>query len=244
MTVVIQQKYKKPKVKDLYLNSPVVVQVFDVSLLMTVQFTIEEDSARQWISDHNQEYKRERYKFWFEYYKKLFNCVICKNDKSTVLQFHHLHPEIKRYSISTMVCQCMKLRDIQAELKKCVAVCSNCHIDIENGSISYEYLLKKSREEYKESLRPGEFILEDFPEYMLENLLGGYILYKYDDAYLRRYRILLNFNEEPEHTNVERHPDYTNFCKKYIESKDPGVDMELYEDDELGEFDRDIELYL
>jgi len=37
----------------------------------------------------------------------------------------------------------MRLQDIQAELKKCIAVCLHCHRKIENGSISEDEVMEK-----------------------------------------------------------------------------------------------------
>ena len=47
-------------------------------------------------------------------------------------------------------------------------------------------------------------------------------------------------------SSEERHPDYVDFCKKRIVTKDIDVDIELDKPDVLGEFDRgfsDIDLY-
>ena len=76
------------------------------------------------------------------------------NDNPVVLEFHHLDPKKKKYNISTMNSQCMRLEDIQAELKKCIVACSNCH-----KSKSYEEVLKKAEEEYSDSYRLGEIYL-------------------------------------------------------------------------------------
>jgi hypothetical protein len=40
------------------------------------------------------------------------------DDNPVVLEFHHLDPKKKKYSISTMINHCMRLRDIQVELIK------------------------------------------------------------------------------------------------------------------------------
>ena len=61
-----------------------------------------------------------------------------------------------------MICQCMRLRDIQVDLKKCIAVCPSCHEEIEKGLISSEEVLKKAKREYSKYYRPGENMFEDF----------------------------------------------------------------------------------
>lgn len=186
---------------------------------------------------HNQSVLRKKYKLWFDYYKGQFTCLICNKDNPEVLEFHHLDPKIKKYSISTMICQCMRLQDIQAELKKCIPVCRNCHAEIENGSISYNDILKKA-EEYSKYYRPGENILDGFPTMMLA-FAGFTIVYKYYVDFIKNERIIHNFKEsEDDYSSEERHPDYVNFCNKRIETKDPEVDMELDRPDVLGEFIR------
>lgn len=245
----------KTKVKGLYFKSPVEAQYFDFKDNMHKAFCGEEEEIRGLVSDANDGTRRARYSVWFDIYKRDFRCVVCKNGDTEVLDFHHLEPKIKNHSISTMICGCMRLQDIQAELKKCIAVCLHCHRKIENGSISEEEVMEKAKEEYyiTKNPRPGENILEDFPISMLQESEYIFITSKYDDAYLRRYRIYYNFgyvlDSEGNHDDdglQQRHPDYVNFCKKRVETKDPDVDIELDRPDVLGEFDRgfsDMDLY-
>jgi hypothetical protein len=176
---------------------------------------MEEEVARSWISKNHLLWKRIRYQVWFEQYKsEKFRCVICKNDNPVVLEFHHLDPKKKKYNISTMIYQCMKLIDIQAELKKCIVLCSNCHALVEDNSVSKDELLQKAREEHDKHFRPGEDILEDFAALMLENI-NPFIVYRYDDAYISNFRVRQNFYDY----EFEKHPDYIDFYRKYILSK-------------------------
>jgi hypothetical protein len=62
------------------------------------------------------------------------------------------------------------LQDIQAELKKCIAVCLHCHRKIENGSISEDEVMEKANEEYYIIENPRENILVAFPVSMLQEL--------------------------------------------------------------------------
>jgi hypothetical protein len=233
MTATIQKEIDQVQVKDLYFTNPVEVQEWNEELKMIVNYTIEEERAIRFNRVWGQRIKRRDYKYWFDTYKREFRCVVCKKDNPII--FHHLDPQKKRYSISTMISQCMRLRDIQAELKKCVAVCPSCHMEIEDNSISYDDLLKKAREEYSKYYRPGECILENFPQDMLVPVELT-IVSKYDENYLRKIRVLHNFKEHID-GGLEKHPDYIDFCKKYIVTRNSEVDDELYEDDELGEFE-------
>lgn len=230
MTVTIQEK--SAAAKDLYFKSPVVVQEYDANIDEYKKYSMEEQVARSWISKNHQFWKRIRYKIWFDDYKaQTFRCVICKNNDPIILDFHHVDPHKKKYNIPTMINQCMKLRDIQAELKKCVAVCSNCHRRITENSIPYDEVVEKAEKEYSEYYGPGENMLEDFAALMLEHI-NPVVVYKYDDVYIRSYRIRQNFYDH----QFRSHPDYINFFRKYIVSKESDYDLGLEDDDELGEF--------
>lgn len=52
-------------------------------------------------------------------------CIDCGNDDLEVLEFDHLDPSEKKYNVSEMLA--FPWRTIQAEIDKCVVLCSNCH---------------------------------------------------------------------------------------------------------------------
>jgi hypothetical protein len=65
-------------------------------------------------------------------YKK-GKCEICGYDKSiSALQFHHLDPSKKDFSISDRHFTSMN-EIIKSELDKCILVCANCHCEIHYG---------------------------------------------------------------------------------------------------------------
>lgn len=56
-------------------------------------------------------------------------CSKCGYDKSyKALQFHHLDPNKKEFTISGLDCSFEKSLE---EAKKCILVCANCHAEIE-----------------------------------------------------------------------------------------------------------------
>ena len=60
-------------------------------------------------------------------------CQCCGYNKHVgVLDFHHLDPTTKEFSISGRG-MTRSWEKIQAELNKCVLVCANCHREIELG---------------------------------------------------------------------------------------------------------------
>jgi hypothetical protein len=59
-------------------------------------------------------------------------CVICGYKRClSALEFHHLNPEEKDFSISKYVN--VKFEKIKNELDKCVLLCANCHREVHDG---------------------------------------------------------------------------------------------------------------
>ena len=59
-------------------------------------------------------------------------CSICGYNKCIcALEFHHINPEEKLFSVSNG--NCRLLQDDINESKKCILVCSNCHKEIHSG---------------------------------------------------------------------------------------------------------------
>jgi DNA-binding CsgD family transcriptional regulator len=63
-------------------------------------------------------------------------CALCGYDRSPVaLQFHHLDPSQKEFSISREGVT-RSFAELEAEAAKCVLLCANCHAEIEHGYAS------------------------------------------------------------------------------------------------------------
>ena len=61
-------------------------------------------------------------------------CCVCGYNKcENALQFHHVHPEDKKFTVSSALGSPWK--KIKQEIDKCVLVCSNCHIEIHSGLV-------------------------------------------------------------------------------------------------------------
>ncbi len=54
-------------------------------------------------------------------------CVICRENDIRVLEFDHLNPSEKLFSISQAVRLNRSWQDVELEIKKCRILCSNCH---------------------------------------------------------------------------------------------------------------------
>ena len=70
-------------------------------------------------------------------------CIVCGYDRCiAALEFHHLNPEEKDFSIASS--GTTKSWDrIKNELDKCICVCANCHREIHNEIISIEEIKRK-----------------------------------------------------------------------------------------------------
>lgn len=80
-------------------------------------------------------YKKQQYKL-FQEYKETLSCVICKENDSCCLDFHHLDPSKKEGSVPIMVGNSTFLSEkVQKEISKCVVLCSNCHRKVHAGKV-------------------------------------------------------------------------------------------------------------
>lgn len=58
-------------------------------------------------------------------YKKQLSCKKCGENRFYLLDFHHINPKEKEYSISSN--PNASFQTIQKEIEKCIVLCSNCH---------------------------------------------------------------------------------------------------------------------
>ncbi len=68
---------------------------------------------------------------------KIKGCAICEEKSPVALDFHHIDPSQKKFSIGGYYL--IKTdAEVEEELAKCVVVCANCHRKIHAGLISLE----------------------------------------------------------------------------------------------------------
>ncbi|HEY2260083.1 MAG TPA: helix-turn-helix domain-containing protein [Solirubrobacteraceae bacterium] len=62
-------------------------------------------------------------------------CVLCGYDRrARALEFHHVDPGLKQFALSRKGVT-LSLEALRAEASKCVLLCSNCHAEVEDGSV-------------------------------------------------------------------------------------------------------------
>ena len=91
------------------------------------------------VKRHRRKYKR----LLIEY--KGGKCIVCDYNKfDGALDFHHLNPNEKDFSIGSTRKNTYNLELIKKEVDKCVLLCSNCHREFHAGLINLEDYLHKS----------------------------------------------------------------------------------------------------
>lgn len=66
------------------------------------------------------------------------SCRVCGYSRYLgALQFHHLDPSAKSFSLSRRGCT-RAFAELQAEAAKCVLLCANCHAEVENGVVTID----------------------------------------------------------------------------------------------------------
>ena len=64
-------------------------------------------------------------------------CIICGYNKSKrALAFHHVDTKKKRFNLSSDGLQWRTKEEVNEELKNCVVLCFNCHMELHDGLIS------------------------------------------------------------------------------------------------------------
>jgi hypothetical protein len=93
---------------------------------------------------------------WFLEYKKTLKCERCGDSRWYVLIFHHKNPQEKEFEMSNFTKLGKSKRDVLNEIKKCLVLCHNCHVElhyIEKNNGFIRRMMKKVSE-YKPARKP------------------------------------------------------------------------------------------
>ena len=63
---------------------------------------------------------------WFKEYKSSLSCPECGESHPACLEFHHLNPQDKKFSVGRQERR-KSLKALQDEMAKCRVLCANCH---------------------------------------------------------------------------------------------------------------------
>lgn len=75
---------------------------------------------------------RERNKLKFQEWKAEQQCSLCLEKEPCCLEFHHLDPSKKEYTIAS-VSRFTTFDNLLKEINKCVVLCANCHRKVHAG---------------------------------------------------------------------------------------------------------------
>ena len=64
---------------------------------------------------------------------RLSGCSKCPENDPCCLDFHHVNPREKSFSIGVALSRNYKMELVKAELEKCIVLCRNCHAKAHNG---------------------------------------------------------------------------------------------------------------
>lgn len=81
---------------------------------------------KEYYLDRNRRRKDEIRNFIKEH-KKDLKCSRCPESDLRCIDFHHLDPSKKLFSIGEAVNRQLSLKRILEEMEKCIPICSNCH---------------------------------------------------------------------------------------------------------------------
>jgi hypothetical protein len=70
---------------------------------------------------------RNKVRLWYINCKNDTECCVCGENRSSVLEFHHVHPENKTFCIYEGIKKGISIRRLEIEVKKCIVLCCKCH---------------------------------------------------------------------------------------------------------------------
>jgi len=79
--------------------------------------------------------RRARNKAWMKGYLVGRGCLVCGESRRFCLDFHHINPSHKSQKVSSLIWNGSSIATLEAEVEKCVVLCSNCHRGYHAGEV-------------------------------------------------------------------------------------------------------------
>ena len=129
-------------------NIKIVAKEFNISYERLAKIAIlKRTKLKKSNYDTTKENRYKKKKLLVEY--KGGKCEICGYDKClAALEFHHIDPDKKDFSISS---SSKSIDELKLEADKCILVCANCHREIHNNLIKLSKIDKKGLRKIKKS---------------------------------------------------------------------------------------------
>lgn len=93
------------------------------------------EKAKQIKSKSVEKYYKDK-KEWLARYKAGLRCQACREASPECLDFHHIDPKKKEFTISK--CMGKRKADILLEISKCYVLCANCHRKLHAGTLTID----------------------------------------------------------------------------------------------------------
>lgn len=88
-------------------------------------------------------------------------CQVCGYNKSqNALEFHHINPSEKDFSIRDITVSPKKWDNIKEELSKCILLCANCHREVHEGLTKLPEKFQEFNEELLQ-LEENKYLLKE-----------------------------------------------------------------------------------
>jgi len=113
--------------------------------------------------------KREK-REWIDSLKKDEKCNKCGEDRWYCLEYHHVNPEDKKFTIACAISRGYGKQAILEEIKKCVILCSNCHRELHYFE-QQEKNEKKSQKQQEEHEKDKNIAIKYIKEERLKNII-------------------------------------------------------------------------
>ncbi len=72
------------------------------------------------------EAREKKVLIWLKEYKKSLGCKKCGENHPACLEFHHINPKEKKFSLGRAKSH-LTIKALKAEIVKCKLLCANCH---------------------------------------------------------------------------------------------------------------------
>lgn len=76
--------------------------------------------------DRNKRNKKKS-RVWYNEFKSNLKCNRCPENHPACLEFHHVDPTKKEFTISILIGTTYSIKKIIKEIEKCEILCANCH---------------------------------------------------------------------------------------------------------------------
>lgn len=98
---------------------------------------------------------KERRRDFLTAVRETVGCSICPETAACAIDFHHIDPSTKSFSLSRQEASHRNWDELCAELRKCTGLCANCHRKLHAGVIDGSFLRPISEEQI-ETIRAAQ----------------------------------------------------------------------------------------